>query len=66
MRFFKGFFPNLTISLAAALLVVGILNEFNPRMGFLQGKAALALICLSCLCSMVCAAALYISWRRGK
>ena len=66
MQFLKAFFPHLTIALAAALLTLGILNEFNPRMGFLQGMPALVLISLSCTCSIICAAALYIQWRRKK
>ena len=66
MNFFKRFFPNLTIALAAALLVVAIVNEYNPRMGFLLGKSALVLIILCCLCSIISAAALYITWRKNQ
>ena len=66
MRFLKAILPNLTISLCAALLTLGILNEFNPRMGFLQGKPALVLVCLTCVCGIVSAAVLYISYRREK
>lgn len=66
MRSFKGFFPNFTLSLAAALLVVVILDRFNPRLGLLQGAPGLVLIVLTCVCSMVSGAALYIAWRREK
>ena len=64
MRFIKGFLPHLSAALAIALLVVAILNEFNPRMGFLQGKPALALIGLSCLCALICAVLLYAEQRK--
>ena len=64
MRFIKGFLPHLSAALSAALLVVVILNEFNPRMGFLQGKPALTLIGLSCLCALICAVMLYIEQKK--
>ena len=38
MRHFKALLPHLSIALSLALLVLGILNEFNPRAGFLQGN----------------------------
>lgn len=66
MKFLKGFLPNLTISLCAALMTLGILDEINPRMGFLSGKPALVLICAACVCGIATAAVLYISWRREK
>ena len=66
MRHFKALLPHLSIALSLALLVLGILNEFNPRAGFLQGKPALVLICLCCLCSVTAGAALAAANRRGK
>lgn len=66
MRFLKAVLPNLTIALSASLLILAVLNEFNPRMGFLQGKPALLLTGLCCLSSIACALVLYVSWRRGK
>lgn len=64
MRFIKGFLPHLSAALAIALLVVAILNEFNPRMGFLQGKPALTLIGLCCVCALICAVMLYLEQRK--
>lgn len=66
MSFFKKALPHLTVALALALLTVEILNEFNPRMGFLEGKPALVLICAVCLCAIACGVALYARDRRGK
>lgn len=60
MNIFKRALPHLTIALALALLVLAILNEFNPRVGFLQGKGALLLIALTCLCAAACGVALVL------
>ena len=46
------------IAAKLALLVLAILNEFNPRVGFLQGKGALLIIALTCLCAVACGVAL--------
>lgn len=66
MNFFKRALPHLTIALALALLVLAILNEFNPRVGFLQGRSALILIVLTCLCAAACGAALAVRQSREK
>lgn len=60
MNFFKRALPHLTIALALALLVLAILNEFNPRVGFLQGKGALLIIALTCLCAAACGVVLAV------
>ena len=54
MKLLKRALPHLTIALALALLALAILNEFNPRVGFLQGRDALLLISLTCLCAAAC------------
>lgn len=66
MKWIKAALPHLTIALAIALLVLGILNEYNPRMGFLEGRPALALIGLTCVCAIASAAVLYALYRQEK
>ncbi len=66
MKWIRRALPHLTIAFAIALLTVAILNEFNPRMGFLQGRPALVLICAACLCAAACGAVLYSRDRREK
>lgn len=66
MKLIKRFLPHLSAALAIALLVVAILNEFNPRMGFLEGKSALVLIGMSAVCALLCAAMLYREQTKNK
>ena len=54
--------PHLTMSLAAAVLVLVILNYYNPLLGFLStaySKIILVIFCLCALLSSVGAVALY-------
>ena len=37
MKFFRAILPNLSISLQLALIVLVILDIFNPRVGLLSG-----------------------------
>lgn len=64
MRFLKSLLPHLTAALAAALIVAEILNEFNPRMGLLEGTPALVLIVATCVCALLCAGTLYLGQKK--
>lgn len=66
MRFLKALLPNVSIAFCVALLVLTILNEYNPRLGLLQGQAATTLIVLCCVFSIASAVVLYASWRAEK
>ena len=66
MRFFKAVLPNINISFAVALIVVTILNEFNPMMGFLQGRPAAVLIVISSVLTIINGIVLYSSWRKSR
>ena len=71
MKFWKAFMPNLCISLWLALLTLVILDQFNPYIGFLQGRAFLVLVVLCALTSLSCAIVLYrdyraLLWRRRR
>ena len=66
MKFLKALIPHLTIALSLALLVVEICNEYNPFMGFLQGRPALVLIAATSICSLCCAAMLWSRQGRDK
>ena len=59
MKFWKAFMPNLCISLWLALLTLVILDQFNPLIGFLQGRAFLILVLLCAFCSLACAVTVY-------
>ncbi len=52
MKLLKKIIPNLAISFSLAMLVIAILNVFNPRMGFLDSKQALVLIILTVVFSV--------------
>lgn len=53
MRILKKLLPHLTIALAVALLVVVIVDGYNPRMGFLMGKPFQILTIAEILCTLV-------------
>ena len=38
MRKFKDLMANLSICMAVALMVIAVLNDFNPMMAFLSGR----------------------------
>lgn len=44
MKRFTALLPHLSISLNAAVLIVVIINEINPRLGLLRGGLFLALL----------------------
>lgn len=65
MRFFRAVLPLLSISFDIALLVVIILDQFNPLMGFLRGAPFLVLVSLTFICSVATAITLYRIWRQS-
>ena len=64
MKFWRATIPNLCISLWLALLTLVILDQFNPYIGFLQGRAFLVLVVLCAASSLSCAIVLYRGYRR--
>lgn len=65
MKFLKAVLPNISIALTISLLVVIILDNRNPTMGFLTGAPFLALAVLSCAASLATAVVLYASWLKN-
>ena len=65
MKFWKAFMPNLCISLWLALLTLVILDQFNPLIGFLKGRAFLVLVTLCAIASISSAVGLYRGYRRA-
>ena len=67
MRFLiERFLPHMNIALSLSLIVVTILNVYNPMMGFLQGTPAVILIGAECVVSIFNAVSAYILWKREK
>ena len=64
MKFWRVIVPNLCISLWLALLTLVILDQYNPMLGFLKGKAFLVLVGLCALSSLSCAILLYSDSRK--
>ncbi len=64
MKFWRATVPNICISLWLALLTLVILDQYNPMLGFLKGKAFLVLVILCALSSLSCAILLYGDFRR--
>ena len=46
MKFLKNFLPHLAIAMAVGLVVIMILDGFNPLMKFLTSDVTRAYICL--------------------
>lgn len=63
MKFLKAILPNLCIALNLALLVLVILDVFNPLAGLLKGRPFLILAALCCVSSIATAMVLYADWR---
>lgn len=67
MRFLiERFLPHFNIALSLSLIVVTILNIYNPMMGFLQGTPAVVLIGAECVISICNAVSAYVLWRRAR
>ena len=64
MKFFHAELPLLSLSLDLAVLVLVILDQYNPLIGLLRGVPFLVLILLTCLASIGTAVTLYASWRK--
>ena len=64
MKFWRAIVPNLCISLWLALLTLVILDQFNPMLGFLKGRAFLILVGLCAFASLASAITLYGDFRR--
>ena len=65
MKFWRVTVPNLCISLWLALLTLVILDQFNPMLGFLKGRAFLVLVILCAIASLSSAILLYADFRRA-
>ena len=65
MNFWRSIVPNLCISLWLALLTLVILDQYNPMLGFLKGRAFLVLVILCAFASMASAITLYGDRRRA-
>ena len=63
MKFWRSLVPNLCISLWLALLTLVILDQYNPMLGFLKGRAFLVLVLLCALSSIAGAVTLYRDYR---
>ena len=61
----RSFLPHLSVALNAALLVVVILNIYNPLLGLLRGAAFLVLLGC-CLASSLATAITLIARQRRE
>lgn len=61
----RNFLPHLSVALNAALLVVVILNIYNPLLGLLRGAAFLVLLGC-CLASSLATAITLIARQRRE
>ena len=66
MKFFRAILPNLSISLQLALLVLVILDIFNPRVGLLSGLPFVLLFAAAFIASVATAIVLYAGWRNRE
>ena len=63
MKFLKAVLPNMSIAMSLALIVLVIVDNRNPFMGFLRSPYAHVLIIASALTAMLTGIVLYASWR---
>lgn len=67
MQIIKKLLPHLTLALAIVLLVVVIVDGYNPRMGFLTGKPFQVLAFAEAICAIATAlCSLFRSDRKAK
>lgn len=66
MKFFRSTVPNLTVSLSVAVIVIVVLDYYNPMMGFLHSGAARVLVLVTAIFSLIASLSSYIAWRREK
>lgn len=62
--FFEKIIPHLNIALTLTLLIVTVLNVFNPMMGFFHGRPIIVLISAECTVSLINAVYSYCAWRK--
>lgn len=60
-----SFLPHLSLALNLALLVIVILDVFNPLLGLLKGTVFLVFLALDVLCSVWTALRLILRQRWG-
>ena len=65
-RFLERFLPHLVIILAVMGLVLQVLNEFNPYMGFLSGDATRVWTLCFIVLALVNAIVSVVRDRKGK
>ena len=64
VKFLKAVLPNISIALSLSLLVLVIVDNRNPMMGFLRSVQAQILIAVAAVIAIATAAVLYAVWRR--
>ena len=64
MKFLKAVLPNISIALSLSLLVLVIVDNRNPMMGFFRSVQAQILIAVASVIAIATAAVLYAVWRR--
>ena len=64
MKFLNAVLPNISIALSLSLLVLVIVDNRNPMMGFLRSVQAQILIAVAAVIAIATAAVLYAEWRR--
>ena len=60
----KTFWPHLCLALNLSLLVIVILDVFNPLLGLLKGPVFLVFLAADVLCSLVTALQLILRQRQ--
>lgn len=63
MKFLKGLFPNLLISMLLGMLVIVIMDEYNPLMKFLTSSVTKTYIIVMCAVGIL-TAVMYIADQR--
>ena len=53
MRFLRSFLPHLALALALGVIVLVILDGFNPLMAFLTSRVSKIYILTACVCSVI-------------
>ena len=53
MRFLRSFLPHLSLALALGLIVLVVLDNFNPMMAFLTSRPSKIFMLAVCLSSVV-------------
>ncbi len=55
MRFIRYILPHLVIAMALGLLVIAVLDSFNPTMAFLTSRASKTYISILCTLALILA-----------